>query len=93
MVALGCGAFRNNRSGAMGEIPTRNNSNGEIRPPLLATPSSKCMYTPMCVHCNQMRYLSTDLLDLCIKLFARINVLLINFVLFCYGTPTLQHGA
>lgn len=29
-----CGAFRNNRSGAMGEIPARNNSNGEISPPL-----------------------------------------------------------
>lgn len=28
------GAFRNNRSGAMGEIPDGNNSNGEIRPPL-----------------------------------------------------------
>lgn len=63
VVALGCGAFRNNRSGAMGEIPARNNSNGEIRPPLLDTPEYQLhVLLALCVHCNQMRYLCSHLL-------------------------------
>lgn len=58
MVALGCGAFRNNRSGAMGEIPTRNNSNGEIRPPLLA-------YTEYQMHVHtDVRTLQSDAVSL-----------------------------